>query len=96
MKAWLSQLSTTTGVLGNWALGQSSLKRQHLAIVPRGRRLGNARVEVAGLVAADRLSSLGWLGSGAAVVTMAAVPLTAHITRHREGAKLWIDESDRA
>jgi len=47
-------------------------------------------------VAADRLSSLGWLGSGAAVVTMAAVPLTAHITRHREGAKLWIDESDRA
>jgi hypothetical protein len=72
-------------------LRQSSLKRQHLAIVPRGRRLGNARVEVAGLVAADRLSSLGWLGSGAAVVTMAAVPLTAHITRHREGAKLWIE-----
>jgi len=33
--ARLSQLSTTTGVLGNWALGQQTL---NLAIVQRRRR----------------------------------------------------------
>jgi hypothetical protein len=50
--ARLSQLSATTGVLGNRALGQQT---PNFAIVPRGRRLGIVRVEVAGLVAADVL-----------------------------------------